>query len=217
VTEPVRVVIADDHAVYRASIRVLLSSSGDVEVIGEAADGVEALRLATTLHPDVVLMDLSMPAGSGLEATRRIAEAAPDVAVLVLTMHDEDHLIAAAVRSGARGYALKGARRDELLREIRAVSQGEAVFGPSVARRLGGLMAGREATAFPDLTDRERQVLDLMSRGLDNTSIAQHLHLSPKTVRNLVSSVFLKLGVSSRAEAVARARDAGLGMQGDRP
>jgi DNA-binding NarL/FixJ family response regulator len=217
VIEPVRVVIADDHAAYRASIRVLLSGSGDVEVIGEAADGVEALRLATTLHPDVMLMDLSMPTGSGLEATRRIAEAAPDVAVLVLTMHDEDHLIAAALRSGARGYALKGARRDELLREIRAVSQGEAVFGPSVARRLSGLVAGREATAFPGLTDREHQVLDLMSQGLDNTSIAQHLHLSPKTVRNLVSSVFLKLGVSSRAEAVARARDAGLGTQAESP
>jgi DNA-binding NarL/FixJ family response regulator len=214
----VRVLIADDHAAFRSGLRAALDTAGDVVVVGEAATGADALRRCATLAPDVVLMDVNMPDVDGIEATRRIVDAAPHVAVLVLTMHDDDDTVFAAVRAGARGYLLKGAQRTELLRAIRAVVAGEAIFGPGVARRLVAFFARpapAAATAFPELTEREREILELIAAGRSNTEITTSLVLSPKTVRNHVSNIFSKLQVRDRAEAIVRAREAGLGTRRD--
>jgi DNA-binding NarL/FixJ family response regulator len=215
-----RVLIADDHAAYRDGLRAALETAGDIEVVGDAATGIEAVELAATLGPDVVLMDVNMPGIDGVEATRRIADRTPHVAVLVLTMHDDDETVFAAVRAGARGYLLKGAQRAELLRAIHAVVAGEAIFGPGVARRLVAFFARAapqpDPAAFPELTEREREILELIAAGRSNPEITSSLVLSPKTVRNHVSNIFAKLQVRDRAEAIVRAREAGLGERRER-
>jgi DNA-binding NarL/FixJ family response regulator len=219
--EPVtRVLIADDHPAFRAGLRALLETAHDLQVVGEAASGAAAVDAATALGPDIVLMDVNMPGLDGVEATRRIVDRAPHVAVLVLTMHDDDETVFAAIRAGARGYLLKGAQRADLLRAVRGVVSGEAVFGPGVARRLVAWFARPmppgDAAAFPELTEREREILDLVARGRSNAEITAGLGLSPKTVRNHVSNVFSKLQVRDRAEAIVRAREAGLGGEARR-
>ncbi|HVL98526.1 MAG TPA: response regulator transcription factor [Egibacteraceae bacterium] len=211
--EHTRVLIADDHAAFRHGLRALLTGEPDLEVVGEAHDGHHVLDQAVALQPDVVLMDLDMP-GGGVEATRRLTAASPHVRVLVLTMYEDDVSVYAALQSGARGYVLKGARKTELVRAIRAVASGELIVGPTVAsrvlRRLGEAGHTDALAAFPMLTDREREVLSLLAGHLTNPEIAARLRLSDKTVRNHVSNIFAKLGVATRTEAVTRARDAGL-------
>jgi DNA-binding NarL/FixJ family response regulator len=211
----IRVLIADDHESFRSGLRSLLATAPDIGVVGESATGDEVLRVATAVQPDVVLMDVNMPGLDGIEATRALVDAAPHVAVLVLTMHDDDETVFAAVRAGARGYLLKGATRAEILRAVRAVAAGDAIFGPAVARRLMSYFgqpvpAGLERP-FPELTEREREILDLVARGRSNAEITAQLVVSPKTIRNHVSNIFAKLQVRDRAEAIVRAREAGLG------
>ena len=213
----VRVLVADDHPVFRSGLRLLLEDL-DVEVVGEAADGEAAVELAVAERPDVVLMDLQMPGTSGLEATRRIAERAPDVRVLVLTMVEDDATLFAALRAGAAGYLLKGAGPDEIDRAVRGVAAGDAVYGAGVADRLRAMFTAGPGTGpgaapapFPQLAERERDVLALMATGASNSEIASRLFLSDKTVRNYVSSIFSKLAVRDRAQAIVRAREAGLG------
>jgi DNA-binding NarL/FixJ family response regulator len=214
VDDAVTVLVVDDHDGFRAGLVALLEVVDDVTVVGEAADGVAAVAAATRLQPDVVLMDLNMPGLDGVEATRRITAASPHIGVVVLTMLEDDDSVFAALRAGARGYVLKGALRGQLVRAVRAAAAGEAVFGPAVARRITDYVSVRPAggaTAFPELTDRERQVLALVAQHLTNPEIARRLDLSEKTVRNHVSNVFTKLQVTGRADAIVRARDAGLG------
>jgi DNA-binding NarL/FixJ family response regulator len=216
--ERIRILVADDHGPFRAGLRALLETAGDLEVVAEAGDGEAAVAAVRATAPDVVLMDVNMPGLDGVAATRRIGDLAPHVAVLVLTMHDDDETVFAAVRAGARGYVLKGAGRAELLRAVRAVASGEAIFGPAVARRLVAFFDRPapvpDPAAFPELTEREREILDLVARGRSNAEITAELVLSPKTVRNHVSNVFAKLQVRDRAEAIVRAREAGLGGEG---
>ncbi|WP_312858508.1 response regulator transcription factor [Pseudonocardia pini] len=208
----VRVVIADDHPVVRDGLSALLGSRTGIDVVGTASGGREAVRAAVVEKPDVLVLDLQMPDLDGVAAAREIARAAPDVAVLVLTMFDDDDSVLAAMRAGARGYLLKGAGQDEIVRAIEAVAAGEAIFGPGVARRVLSLASSPAAPAvpFPDLTPRERQVLEALTEGLTTAAIGTRLGLAPKTVTNHVSAVFGKLQVQSRAEAVERARRAGL-------
>ncbi|GIW19712.1 MAG: DNA-binding response regulator [Chloroflexota bacterium] len=217
--KPIRILIADDHPVFRDGLRSLLGTVEDCLLVGEAASGQEAVRRAAELQPDVVLMDVRMPDLDGIEATRRIVRTSPEVAVLVLTMFEDDESVFAAMRAGARGYLLKGADQAEILRAVRAVASGEAIFGPAIARRLIDYFSaprlGLPAQAFPELTEREHEVLELIARGLANQAIAERLFLAPKTVRNLVSTIFSKLQVADRAQAIVRAREAGLG--GERP
>jgi DNA-binding NarL/FixJ family response regulator len=219
-----RVLIADDHVSFRSGLRALLETAGDMTVVGEAGTGLEAIEKSVSLQPDVVLMDLNMPGMDGLEATRRIVHGAPHVAVLVVTMYDDDDSVFNAVRAGARGYVLKGAQRAEILRAVRAVVAGEAIFGPGVARRLMAYFARPRPSvgavgvaAFPELTEREREILDLVARGRSNAEITAQLVLSPKTVRNHVSNIFSKLQARDRAEAIVRARQAGMGGEDRRP
>ena len=213
-----RVLVVDDHPLYREGLVTAIASMSGVEVVGEAADGEQAVQAAGELVPDVVLMDLHMPRLNGIDATRSITAARPDVAVLVLTMLEGDDSVFAAMRAGARGYLLKGADRSEIGRALTGVANGEVVFSSGIASRvLAFFAAGPGASAaalepFPGLTDREREILDLVARGLTNAEIARRLVVSDKTVRNHVSNVFAKLQVAGRAEAVARARDAGLGV-----
>jgi DNA-binding NarL/FixJ family response regulator len=210
----IRVVLADDHPVYRSGLAGVLADADDIEVVGEAADGVAALALAAELQPDVVLMDLHMPGVTGVEATRQLAG---KTSVLVLTMFDDDESVLAAMRAGARGYLVKGAAGDRIVGAVRAVAAGEAVFGADVAGRVLGVFAddrraSRAAQPFPTLTDREREILGMIASGWSNTDIARRLVLSDKTVRNHVSNVFAKLQVADRAQAIVRAREAGLGV-----
>ncbi len=181
-------------------------------MVGEAATGEEAIARAEELRPDVILMDLQMPGLNGIEATRHILQTSPHIGIIVVTMFEDDASVFAAMRAGARGYVLKGTDQEEMLRAIRAVARGEALFGPAVARRLAVFFSrSGKPGAFPELTDREREVLDLIARGYDNRRIARKLAITPKTVRNHVSNIFSKLQVASRAEAILRARQAGLG------
>ena len=213
---PVRVVIADDHPVFRDGLHMTLDDEPDITVVAAVADGDAAIGETLRGDADVVLMDLRMPGVGGIEATARIVAERPATSVVVLTMSDDDDSVFAALRAGARGYLLKEADADDILRAVRAVAAGEAVFGPRIADRVIAFFSaaglrGAAATPFPQLTDREREVLDLVARGCDNPTIARRLFLSEKTVRNHVSACLTKLQVASRAEAVAVARDGGLG------
>ena len=210
----IRILIADDHPVVRDGLRSLFAAYPQIEVVGEAATGRAAVKAAVITRPDVIIMDLAMPDLDGFRATEEINRAAPEVAVLVLTMSDDDVTLTRAVQAGARGYLLKGATKEEILRAVTAVADGEAIFGPSVARRvlarLGSADTGRDP--FPGLTPRERSVLDLLAHGLPNGVIAAQLGLSAKTVNNNTSSIFAKLNVATRTEAALLARQHGLGQ-----
>ncbi len=210
----IRVVVADDHPIVRAGLTALLGSIQDFEVAGVAANGREAIREVLLTKPDVALLDLNMPEVDGIAATRELARVAPRVAVLVLTMHEDDEAVFAAMRAGARGYLVKGVEQDDIARAIRSVAAGEAIFGPGVAQRvLASLQAPPAAgPAFPELTAREHEILDLLAAGLNNAAIAKRIGVAPKTVANNVSSIFTKLQVADRAQAIVRARDAGLGQ-----
>jgi DNA-binding NarL/FixJ family response regulator len=214
-SKPIRILIADDHPLFRTGLRALLDSVPDTEVIGEAETGTEAVALARTLTPDVVVMDLNMPDLNGIEATRQIVRDTRDVHVLVMTMHEDDESVFAALRAGARGYQLKGAIQDETLRAIRAVANGEAILGPVIAVRLQSFLTAPPTAdpndAFPQLTERELDVLNLLAERQSNSDIAAKLFLSQKTVRNYVSGILAKLQVADRAEARLVARAAGLG------
>lgn len=209
----IRILIADDNEEFRSGLCGLLEAQDGLEVVGQATNGQDALGLAASLLPDVVLMDLQMPVMNGLEATRRLIAARPHIGILVLTMFEDDDSVFSAMRAGARGYLLKGARKAELLRAITAVANGEAIFSGPIARRMMGFFVGARPAAgmFPDLTDRERDVLARIAQGETNDAIATALGLSLKTVRNHVSNVLAKLQVADRAQAAIRAREAGLG------
>lgn len=213
--DPIRVLIADDHPFYREGVRTMLNAEPDIEIAGEASSGEEAIAQAESLQPDVILMDLKMPGIQGIEATRQIMHSRPHIAVLVITMFEADETVFAAMRAGARGYLLKDADQDELLRAIKGVHRGEAIFSPAIARRLihyfGALRPTAANLAFPELTEREREILELMAQGHNNPEIAKRLMLRTKTVQNNVSNIFNKLQVADRAQAIVRARDAGLG------
>jgi DNA-binding NarL/FixJ family response regulator len=212
--DPFRVLIADDHPLFRKGMRTLLTATADIEVIGEATTGQEAIELAAAFQPDVILMDLQMPAINGIEATRQIVHMSPHIRVLVVTLFEDDASIFTALRAGARGYVLKDAKEEEMLRAIRAVGNGEAIFSPAIATRLIDFFATPRPAAlkevFPTLTEREREILQLLARGSTNHDIAKQLALSVKTVNNYVSNIFSKLQVTDRAQAIIRARDAGL-------
>lgn len=211
----IRVLIADDHPLFREGLHGLLDSLAETEVVGEATTGAGAITQAKGLQPDVILMDIKMPGINGIEATREIVAASPHISILMLTMLEDDESVFAAMRAGARGYLLKGANQAEILRAIRAVTSGEAIFGPNIARRaLNFFATARPATpprVFPELSERETELLALMAQGRSNQEIAEQLELTLKTVRNHVSNIFSKLQVADRAQAVLRAREAGLG------
>ncbi|HTJ37002.1 MAG TPA: response regulator transcription factor [Dactylosporangium sp.] len=210
----IRVLVVDDHPVFRSGLRNLVHDSDDLELVAEAADGDEAIARCREHEPDVVLMDIRMPGTSGVEATRRIVAEWPRVGVLMLTMLEDDTSIFAALRAGARGYVLKGAAPDEIVRAIVAVAAGEALFGPVVAAKIAMFLQPDVRTRshpFPSLSSRERDILDLIAAGQSNPAIAEALALSEKTVRNNVSSIFAKLHAADRAEVIVKARRAGLG------
>ena len=211
--DPLRVLIADDHPLFRNGMRALLSSDPDMEVVGIATNGDEVISLATSLQPEVILMDLQMPGIGGIEATRRILHTSPHIRILVVTMFEDDHSVFAALRAGARGYILKDADEDEILRAIRAVGRGEAIFSPTIAQHLIDFFAAPHPAIlphlFPELTDLEREILLLIAQGYNNSDIARRLTLSLKTVANHVSNIFSKLQVADRAQAIIRAREAG--------
>lgn len=214
----IRVLIADDHPVVRRGLSALLATVEGFEVAGEAADGEEAVREAQLLHPDVVLMDVRMPGLDGVEATRRIRKAVPGTAVLMLTMYDDDATVFTAMQAGAMGYLLKGAEQEDIADAIRAVVRGQAIFGPGIASRVLGYFSSPPVPAatedpFPELTAREREILELLAEGRRTAAIAQALFLSPKTVSNNLTSIFAKLEVADRAEAIIRARERGLGRE----
>ncbi len=215
----IHLLIADDHTLFREGLRALLDAAPDMDVVGEAATGDEAIGLAASHQPDVILMDIQMPGTNGVEATRRIIHTSPHIGVIMLTMLEDDDSVFAAMRAGARGYILKGADKAEVLKTIRAVANGEALFGPPIARRLmtffgvlGPAPTSAPPLTFPELTEREREVLSLIAQGHNNTEIAERLTLSPKTVGNHISNIFSKLQVADRAQAIVRARAAGLGV-----
>jgi DNA-binding NarL/FixJ family response regulator len=209
----IRLLIADDHPVFRQGLRTMLDSNAEFDVIGEAADGDQAVARALELKPDVVLMDVRMPGLNGIDATRKILESSPSIGILVLTMIEDDDSVFAAMRAGARGYLHKGSEQEEVLRAIHSIASGEAIFGPDIASRLIAYFSSANATAFPELTNREREVLELIAQGKNNQVIAGELVLSLKTVRNHVSNVFNKLQVTDRAGAIVKAREAGMGRQ----
>jgi DNA-binding NarL/FixJ family response regulator len=217
----IKVLIADDHVFYREGVRAFLEHSPNIEAVGEAGNGDEAVTLADEFRPDVILMDLKMPGTNGIEATRRIYATHPQSRVLVLTMFDDDDSVFAAMRAGARGYLLKDADKDEVVRAIVAVERGEAIFSPAIAQRMiqyfsAAPSAGsrkNQGDEFAELTERELEILDLIARGHNNMMIANRLSLSIKTVQNYVSSILTKLQVADRAQAIVRAREAGFGKK----
>jgi DNA-binding NarL/FixJ family response regulator len=212
---PLRILIADDHPLVRSGLRALLMAAEDLEVVGEAATGEEAVALASSLSPDVIVMDLRMPGINGIEATRHIVQANPRIRILVVTLFEDDDSVFAALRAGARGYILKDANEIEVVRAIQAVSGGDAIFSATIAQRLIDFFAtphpAQALLPFPDLTEREREILMLITQGRSNAEIAQSLVISMKTVRNYISSIFSKLQVADRSQAIIRAREAGLG------
>jgi DNA-binding NarL/FixJ family response regulator len=216
--DTVRVLIADDHPLFREGMRGRLDRVADVAVVGEAASGDEAVELAHKLEPHIILMDIKMPGLNGIEATREIQRANPQIGILVLTMFEDDDSVFAAMRAGAKGYLLKDSGGEGVVHAIRAVASGEAVFGAGVAERIIGYFSAPRAAApqraFPELTEREEEVLSLVAQGRSNREIARQLFVSLKTVRNHVSNILLKLQVADRAQAVIRARDAGMGRDG---
>ena len=212
--ESLRVLIADDHPLFRHGLREFLNLALNIEVVGEASSGEEAITQAEALHPDVILMDVNMPGVKGIEATRQILHDSPHIRILVVTMFEDDGTVFAAMRAGARGYILKDAEKENILRAIQAVSHGEAIFSPTIATRLIDFFTTQASTLpkelFPSLTDREREILQLIARGQSNADIAREFSLSPKTVYNYVSNILNKLQVADRAQAIIRAREAGL-------
>ncbi len=217
--EPVHVLIADDHPLFRTGLRLALDHTDGIEVVGEATTGAKAVQLCAELQPDIVVMDLDLPELHGVEATRRVMQDSPHIRVLVLTMFDDDDSVFAAMRAGARGYLLKGADQADIARAIRAMAAGEAIFGPSVAQRIIDFFAKPRPPGvlpvLPQLSAREREVLDLVAAGRSNQAIASRLVLSQKTVRNHLSNIFSKLQVADRSEAIVLAREAGLGIPRD--
>jgi DNA-binding NarL/FixJ family response regulator len=215
--DPIRVLIVDDHPFYREGVRTMLSVEPGIEIVGEVANGDEAIAQAANLQPDVILMDLKMPGINGIEATRRILHTSPHIGLLVLTMFEADESVFAAMRAGARGYLLKDVGQEELVRAVKAVNRGEAIFSPAIAQRLIHYFAALRPMAadlvFPELTDREREILQLIAQGTSNVEIAERLVLRTKTVQNHVSNIFSKLQVADRAQAIVRAREAGLGLE----
>lgn len=217
--EPISVLIADDHALFREGLRALFSTIPELELVGEASSGLECIELATKLQPDVVLMDISMPGMDGVEATRRVLRGNPSAGIVMVTMLEDDATVFSAMRAGARGYILKGASHQELVQAIRAVASGQALFGPGIARRVMNFFRQAETDlprnlpreTFPELTPRELEVLELIASGVNNAGIAEKLVISEKTVRNHITNIFSKLQVADRAEAIIRARDAGMG------
>jgi len=217
--EPISVLIADDHALFREGLRALFSTIPELELVGEASSGLECIDLAGKLQPDVVLMDISMPGMDGVEATRRVLRGNPSAGIVMVTMLEDDATVFSAMRAGARGYILKGASHQELVQAIRAVASGQALFGPGIARRVMNFFRQAETDmprnlpreSFPELTPRELEVLELIATGVKNTGIAEKLVISEKTVRNHITNIFSKLQVADRAEAIIRARDAGMG------
>jgi DNA-binding NarL/FixJ family response regulator len=213
--DTLRVLIADDHPLFRHGIRSLLTANAEFDVVGEATTGEEAIRLAEQLQPDVIVMDIQMPQVNGIEATRRILHASPNIRILIVTMFEDDASVFTAMRAGARGYALKDSDKEDILFAIRGVGRGEAIFSPAIASRMidffAALRVPSSSSVFPELTIREREILELIAQGRSNNEIAAQLALSPGTVRNYVSNIFSKLQVADRAQAMLKARDAGLG------
>jgi DNA-binding NarL/FixJ family response regulator len=211
----IRILIADDHQLFRDGLRALLTSDPEAELVGEAATGEEAIARAADLQPDVIVMDIQMPGLNGIEAVRQIVRASPHVSILMVTMFDDDPSVFSAMRAGAKGYLLKGAKHAEMIRAIHAVANGEAIFSPAIAVRMmeffNTMKPAAPPQAFPELSDREREILGLIAQGYKNAEIADRLVLSEKTVRNHISNIFSKLQVADRAEAIIRAREAGLG------
>ncbi len=214
----IHLLIADDHTLFREGLRAILDTQTNIEIAGEASNGAQAVALAASLLPDVILMDIQMPELNGIAATEKILDANPHIGILVLSMLEDDDSVFAAMRAGARGYGLKGADKAEMLRAIHAIANGEAMFGPAIAKRMNGyfremreLKPNAPPRAFPELTGREQEVLDVLARGYNNGEIAAQLSLSPKTVSNHISNIFSKLQVADRAQAIVRARQAGLG------
>lgn len=212
----IQVVVVDDHPVFRDGLAMLLSSIDGIEVVGTAGDGRAGIEVVSEVQPDIVVMDVQMPELDGIAATRHITSTHPHIGVLVLTMSDDDETVFGAMRAGARGYLLKGSAQDEIRQAIESVAGGGLIFGAAIARRVNeffvsGPSASVPSVAFPQLTPREREILDLLAAGRSNAQIAQTLYLSPKTVRNNTSNIFAKLQVADRAEAIVRARDSGLG------
>lgn len=218
--DKIRVVIADDQVISRSGLQTLLSAQDNLDVVGEARDGDEAVQLAASLQPDVILMDLRMPGVNGIEATRRIHRASPHIGILVLSVFDDDALVFPAMRAGARGYLLKDTEQDELLRAIQTVAQGGAIFSPGIAQKVLGYLNAPppnvSGDAFDELSSREREILEFIARGKTNVEIAAQLNLSAKTVSNYISNVLLKVHATDRAKLMLMALDAGLG-QADKP
>jgi DNA-binding NarL/FixJ family response regulator len=214
--EKIRVLIADDHTLFREGLESLLESVSEIEVVATVDDGRKAMETAANLQPDVILMDLQMPEVNGIDATRKIVQTSPHIGVIVVTMFEDDDSVFSAMRAGARGYILKGADQNDMLRAIRAVARGEALFGPSIATRLMNFFTEpvvAQPPSFPELTAREREVLELIARGQSNAEIAKALVISLKTVRNHVSNIFNKMQVTDRVQAAIRAREAGMGKE----
>jgi DNA-binding NarL/FixJ family response regulator len=215
--DKISILIADDEPAFRSGLRALLKSANELALIGDAATGSEVIRLAADLQPDIILMDINMPGVNGIEATRRILNTSPHIGILILTMFEDDDSVFTAMRAGARGYLLKGVLKAEILRAIQTVSGGGVVFGAAIAQRMMRYFAGikpvEPSDLFPELTDREREILGLIAQGRNNAEIAQRLTLSGKTIRNHITNIFSKLQVADRAQAIVRARDAGLGQR----
>jgi DNA-binding NarL/FixJ family response regulator len=217
--ETIRLLISDDHALFREGLKALISATDDIELVGEAATGEEAVSMADLLQPDAVLMDINMPGVNGIQATREILHANPTTGIIMVTMLKDDASVFSAMRAGARGYVLKGAQYKDLLQTIRAVASGQALFGPAIATRIMGffntqgpkIKSVMPEEAFPELTPRELEVLELVARGASNSQIADKLVIADKTVRNHINSIFSKLQVADRAAAIIQARDAGFG------